>query len=331
MKTKNTKVQVVILFISLALFTSSCDGTKAAGNETWSLVKLLSQGEKTSIETDTVYVKNCNGNVENKEVSCSAGTSSDLTIGLSGDVGASFGVEGHINAEISSTLGIGRDSGETLALDSPPANLIYEYSINKTYKVITGDALISSISGEERTASYVYQASCSLEIISRREANCPATTGGGSTSPTRTPVSVSIATRSPTEKPKTSASQPRMYNFEACSSSCNGNNDSRTFSEGISTIYVKWNYENIPYGADYQRVWKMNGKEWIRYSCTWTGSENGIDSVKLTEPYGLYSGTWEMTIYIDGQVVMREEIKTLGNHTYWDPAGTLYKCHGLSN
>jgi len=123
----------------------------------------------------------------------------------------------------------------------------------------------------------------------------------------------------------------RMYNFTACKESCNGGNSASTFPSKITKIYIEWDYENIPYGARYVRTWKMNGREWIKYNCTWTGSENGRDSVKLTEPKGLHSGTWELTISVDSDVLLSEQINISGNWDYWDPAGTLNSCYGTTD
>lgn len=74
----------------------------------------------------------------------------------------------------------------------------------------------------------------------------------------------------------------------------------------------------------------MDGREWIKYDCIWTGNESGRDTLALTEPKGLHSGTWEVTISINGDVVLREQIFISGNWNYWDPAGTLHTCYGTT-
>ncbi len=124
---------------------------------------------------------------------------------------------------------------------------------------------------------------------------------------------------------------PRIYNFNACKEPCNGGNSANSFPSAITKIYLEWDYENIPYGASYIRKWTMDGREWIKYDCTWTGNENGRESVKLTEPKGLHSGTWELTIIVDGNVLLNEQINVSGNGDYWDPAGTLNSCYGTTN
>lgn len=124
---------------------------------------------------------------------------------------------------------------------------------------------------------------------------------------------------------------PKMGNFSACQESCNGSNSSRIFSQGITKINIEWDYENIPYGAEYIRKWTMNGKEWIRYNCKWMGKENGRDLVQLTEPKGLHSGTWEISIEVNRKVLLHEQIVVSGNWDYWDPAGTLDRCYGLTD
>lgn len=129
----------------------------------------------------------------------------------------------------------------------------------------------------------------------------------------------------------TNSSTPRIYNFTACKEPCNGGNSTTTFPSAITKVYLEWDYENIPYGSSYIRTWTMNGKEWIKYDCSWTGSENGRDSVKLTEPKGLHSGTWELTIVVNGTVLLSEQINVSGNWNYWDPAGTLNSCYGTTN
>lgn len=121
---------------------------------------------------------------------------------------------------------------------------------------------------------------------------------------------------------------PRIYGFSACLQSCNGTNATRVLPEGTTKIYAQWNYENIPIGADYTRTWTMNGREWIRYACTWPGPTTGIDTVTLTEPKGLHSGIWEVTISVNGAVLLQEQIQVQGKWDYWDPAGSFNSCYG---
>lgn len=149
------------------------------------------------------------------------------------------------------------------------------------------------------------------------------------------PTSAILENSNPTSQESsiipTNLPMPRIYNFSACNNSCNGNNSITTFPSAITKIYLEWDYENIPYGAKYIRKWTMNGKEWIKYDCTWTGNENGRESVKLTEPKGLHSGTWELTVIVDGNVLLNEKITVSGDWDYWDPAGTLNSCYGTTD
>lgn len=123
---------------------------------------------------------------------------------------------------------------------------------------------------------------------------------------------------------------PRVYNVYICASPCqaNGSNATRVFSRGVTTIYARWDYENIPIGAHYIRSWTMNSKEWVKYDCTWSGPVSGTDTVNLTEPGGLYSGNWEVKIVVNDQAILREQIQVLGDWTYWSPAGTFNSCYG---
>lgn len=120
---------------------------------------------------------------------------------------------------------------------------------------------------------------------------------------------------------------PRFFNFKACPDLCNGSNEKLTFPEGTKHINVQWSYENVPLGSLYVRSWSLDGNTWIRYSCRWDEASTGSDSVNLKEPKGLHSGTWIVTITVNGQEFLRETIVVEGNETYWDPGGEKYTCH----
>lgn len=128
----------------------------------------------------------------------------------------------------------------------------------------------------------------------------------------------------------TSPPMPKTENFIACSSPCNdsGANIVSTFPERTTRLYVQWTYSNFPIGADYIRKWTMNGREWVRYECYWPGPESGIEDIKLWDVDGLHSGEWQVTIIIDGVVVMQESIFIQGDWDYWSPAGTFNSCYG---
>jgi hypothetical protein len=68
--------------------------------------------------------------------------------------------------------------------------------------------------------------------------------------------------------------------------------------------------------------------EWIRYSCNWDGPTTGTEVLTLKEPQGLRSGTWEITIMINDEIILKDQITVNGNWNYWDPAGTINACHG---
>ena len=123
---------------------------------------------------------------------------------------------------------------------------------------------------------------------------------------------------------------PRFYEFVACLQSCSEVEAdlTRSFPEGTTKLYAAWNYENIPIGARYVRRWTMNDNEWVRYECIWPGPEAGSDQVALTEPGGLHSGTWEVSIMVGGKIVMVEQIVVEGNWDYWSSAGVFGTCYG---
>jgi len=120
---------------------------------------------------------------------------------------------------------------------------------------------------------------------------------------------------------------PRVFDFAACPSPCDGSNASTSFPEGTRAIHSRWSYANIPPGSHYVRAWTMDGLEWVRYDCPWQGPPAGMDAIELREPGGFHSGTWTITITVDGQVALDESLVVQGNNTYWDPAGAFETCY----
>jgi len=53
-----------------------------------------------------------------------------------------------------------------------------------------------------------------------------------------------------------------------------------------------------------------------------------VDEITLTEPDGLHSGTWEVTITIDGFTVLKEAILVAGDWDFWHPVGVFDGCYG---
>jgi hypothetical protein len=145
------------------------------------------------------------------------------------------------------------------------------------------------------------------------------------------PIVVAIIGLIPTmidiiERQQASPRGPDFYDFSACEQPCDGSN-AKTVFEDVDKIYTQWKYRNIPVDAVYVRVWTMNGKEWVRYSCRWPGPTQGSELINLTEPKGLSSGIWEMTISINGTVLMREKIQILGEEYDWEPIGEVNRCY----
>jgi serine/threonine protein kinase len=126
------------------------------------------------------------------------------------------------------------------------------------------------------------------------------------------------------------APTPDFYGFQACTKPCNqsGSITTTEYPEGATAIYFQWRYSNIPANAHYMRAWYMDGQEWVRYECTWPGPSDGVYVGSLTEPGGLHSGTWQVEIYVDGWLRMKEQVYVAGNWTYWSSAGTFNTCTG---
>jgi hypothetical protein len=146
----------------------------------------------------------------------------------------------------------------------------------------------------------------------------------------RTTPTVSSPTAPPTETPPppepSSTPSVRFFDFAACLEPCDAGPETRTFPEGTWQIFFRWNHAGIPPGAHYVRSWTMDGLEWVRYDCAWDGPSAGTEEIRLYDEGGLHSGTWEITVTVDGQVVMRESVIVEGDNAYWDPAGVINAC-----
>ena len=159
----------------------------------------------------------------------------------------------------------------------------------------------------------------------------PSTTPSPENTNTPTPENTATATSAPTETSTATATPgPVVSNLFFCLEPClpNGSNAVTVAPAGITQIYVRWNYENFPIGTNYVRRWTNNGEEWVRYQCLWPGPSANVDEVPLTEPEGLRSGVWEVSILLDDVVIAQEQLTVTGNWTFWSPAGVFNSCYG---
>jgi hypothetical protein len=174
-----SSIRILKTAISILLLSSliSCGGGgQTAGNETWSLVRLISKGNPIdNVVPETIEVRNCVV-PETKTTDCSAGTSSSLSVDFGGSVEFGEGVSYSIDSGVSSSLGIGRQSGQSISLDTPPSGYIYIYEVDKRFSVINGEVLAHSSNGNEQNVNYVFNASCSITIVSREQTTCSGTT-----------------------------------------------------------------------------------------------------------------------------------------------------------
>jgi hypothetical protein len=141
--------------------------------------------------------------------------------------------------------------------------------------------------------------------------------------PSLTLTHLSAATKTASPEP-----EPKIFNFSACvEEPCSEKNNNYSFPEATKIIYLHWDFENMPLGANYVRSWKMENAEWVQYECTWPGPQDSKVDISLREPAGLASGTWSVTITVNGIELLNEQIKIEGNWDYWSPAGTISSCY----
>lgn len=172
----------IFLIFTLSFGFVSCNGENPALDTTWSLTKLVSVGVPIEDSvTETVEVKNCGIPIE-KTTDCSAGTSSDLTVSANGGGAFGAGAQLTFDAGVGATLGIGKESGQSVKLETPSDSFIYKYTVIKNYQVINGEAIALSSNQEEKIVNYSFHASCSIDIISKEQTSCP----GNNLIPTQT-------------------------------------------------------------------------------------------------------------------------------------------------
>jgi hypothetical protein len=125
----------------------------------------------------------------------------------------------------------------------------------------------------------------------------------------------------------TSPATARFSDVALCPRACKSNEDTRRFPEGTKKIYAQWRYENVPVGAHYVRSLTLEGLgDWVKYDCIWPGPAAGEDQVVFSEPQGFHSGNWELTISIDGTLLVQESFAVQGNNQDWSPMGTTTSC-----
>ncbi len=166
-KIKGAGLLRLVIFSLLAILGAAC-----AGANQWMITNLVSQSEQTQAISESALVRNC-GAVEHKTIQCSAGTSNDISVSFGGSAGAGYDLfQGSLDSSVSSSLGIGRDNGESLELDAPPGGYVYIYNLDKLYRTISGEALAKSTYGTQQNAAYVFYSSCSLSIQSVQQLTC---------------------------------------------------------------------------------------------------------------------------------------------------------------
>jgi hypothetical protein len=161
------------------------------------------------------------------------------------------------------------------------------------------------------------------------------------TQPTRTaglPAAAPTRTLPPTEPPpptRTSLPPPptetvpqrpgRITQIMFCDRPCDqkGAVQTQRFPERVTEIFFAFYYENMLPGTRYVRTWANQdaGEEWVRYECTWQGPPEGVYYGRLWDVEGLRSGTWIVSIEIDGQSPFREVLFVEGSYDLWTPAG----------
>jgi serine/threonine protein kinase len=159
----------------------------------------------------------------------------------------------------------------------------------------------------------------------------PTPTHSSSSTPSHTPTKTQPFTPTPTNEPTsiptaTSLPRPRMWNAAFCSSYCldDGSNVVYSLPERSSEVFIRWNYENVPFGAEYTRSWTSNEEPWVIYSCAWDGPTTGVERIHLWDTeVGLRSGEWKVKVTVNGEILLEESIFVQGNYNEFIPVSPL--------
>ena len=108
----NSRIRLYLIFGLIALILPACTGATAGLSENLRVTKLITQGESVDSITEVRTVRHCGPIIEQKSVSCAAGTLNELGFSVQAGTGVSLGVEVNVEAGVSSTLGVNRESGK---------------------------------------------------------------------------------------------------------------------------------------------------------------------------------------------------------------------------
>jgi hypothetical protein len=290
---------------------SACNGTRAVAGETWTVTKILTQGESIESVTEPVDVRNCCGVVEKKSVSCSAGTQNELSLSFGGSTGFQAGAEISIDASVETVLGFSRESGESLELESPLVNYAYRYSVTKTFTVIAGEALMRSSNGNEQPTAYKFLSRCSLKIEPNRETfacqeTCPFGIAPESTSAQATQPPLIVLTASPSK-----------YNFISLRNVGKAESGNLGLQAGVMTLA----------GVDFEIGWLATTQS--------TGDPNNSDKIVLSvqsisdpsKVHFLFQGSWAVN---SGQEFGSIHIAFADGHTINEPLIVGYNIRDWS-
>lgn len=203
----------------IALLCTGC-GAAGAARESWTLIQILTTGERTETRIEQVAVRNC-GVPEVKTVECSAGTADSFSVELGGSVGVNAGGTIEFAPSLATELGFDLASVETLALPTPPEGYVAYYTIEKTYRLMAGQVLARSSHGDEESMQYAFQASCSQHVADMSLVSCenaivltapPTTAPVNTPSPDTPPLPVPAHTSTPTHTPTPYKTMPPPNN-----------------------------------------------------------------------------------------------------------------------
>lgn len=171
------RLEKLVLLRPLLLFfllTMSSCGTES---EHWVVVNILNQSRELEQIPETADVCNC-VSPEQKTTSCSAGTTGDVTAELGAGLGASINwATMEIDPSVASSIGIGRQNGESLQLSAPPSGICRHYDLATQYEIVKGQALVRTTDGNrELEPSFSFHATCKIAIVAMKESTCDSVT-----------------------------------------------------------------------------------------------------------------------------------------------------------
>jgi hypothetical protein len=188
-----------------------------------------------------------------------------------------------------------------------------------TAQAPTTEAAVSQATPVEATATGTSaptpEPTATAEVVEATEATrAPSATATRASTNTPTPIG---RTSTPTSAPERGEPTIGAITFAAAATDDNQPVDaSTTFPEDTQEIHAVFDYAGMSEELNWERRWYQNGEEVSAGSGIWDAGEEGAFDLSLSgggEPLG--SGSWELELYVEGELAQSGRFVIVGSPT----------------